>query len=168
MHVIHSSITALLYFYFFSITGSRRRATKNHKSKAELLNPEEGEGDLAVGKIHALFLSLSLTHIHTYSKANHRNIQMLSYLAYQHYLTLLSIPLLPSPSLSCPPLLCTSLLMLHLFSCPQPPPSSTFLFSNVPLLSLPCFPFCNPYFSRFFLYVLCHDILFCNWDSTIC
>ncbi|XP_060921233.1 voltage-dependent P/Q-type calcium channel subunit alpha-1A isoform X7 [Labrus mixtus] len=29
--------------------GSRRRATKNHKSKAELLNPEEGEGDLAVG-----------------------------------------------------------------------------------------------------------------------
>ncbi|KAM9784219.1 voltage-dependent P/Q-type calcium channel subunit alpha-1A isoform 9-T9 [Syngnathus typhle] len=28
--------------------GSRRRATKNHKSKAELLNPEEGEGDLAV------------------------------------------------------------------------------------------------------------------------
>uniref|UniRef100_A0AAQ4QHI4 Voltage-dependent P/Q-type calcium channel subunit alpha-1A n=1 Tax=Gasterosteus aculeatus aculeatus TaxID=481459 RepID=A0AAQ4QHI4_GASAC len=25
------------------------RATKNHKSKAELLNPEEGEGDLAVG-----------------------------------------------------------------------------------------------------------------------
>ncbi|KAJ0001017.1 hypothetical protein NQD34_006037 [Periophthalmus magnuspinnatus] len=26
--------------------GSRRRATKNHKSKAELLNPEEGEGDL--------------------------------------------------------------------------------------------------------------------------
>ncbi|KAM7386702.1 hypothetical protein PAMA_009361 [Pampus argenteus] len=29
--------------------GSRRRATKNHKSKAELLNPEEGEEDLAVG-----------------------------------------------------------------------------------------------------------------------
>ncbi|XP_078140636.1 voltage-dependent P/Q-type calcium channel subunit alpha-1A [Centroberyx gerrardi] len=29
--------------------GSRRRATKNHKNKAELLNPEEGEGDLAVG-----------------------------------------------------------------------------------------------------------------------
>ncbi|XP_057716493.1 voltage-dependent P/Q-type calcium channel subunit alpha-1A isoform X9 [Corythoichthys intestinalis] len=29
--------------------GSRRRATKNHKSKAELLNPEEGEGDMAVG-----------------------------------------------------------------------------------------------------------------------
>ncbi|XP_054891227.1 voltage-dependent P/Q-type calcium channel subunit alpha-1A isoform X4 [Poeciliopsis prolifica] len=29
--------------------GSRRRATKNHKSKAELLNPEEGEGDLALG-----------------------------------------------------------------------------------------------------------------------
>ncbi|KAJ4932524.1 hypothetical protein JOQ06_010942, partial [Pogonophryne albipinna] len=29
--------------------GSCRRATKNHKSKAELLNPEEGEGDLAVG-----------------------------------------------------------------------------------------------------------------------
>ncbi|XP_056144457.1 voltage-dependent P/Q-type calcium channel subunit alpha-1A [Lampris incognitus] len=29
--------------------GSRRRATKNHKNKAELLNPEEGEGDMAVG-----------------------------------------------------------------------------------------------------------------------
>uniref|UniRef100_A0A3Q2ZEI7 Voltage-dependent P/Q-type calcium channel subunit alpha-1A n=1 Tax=Kryptolebias marmoratus TaxID=37003 RepID=A0A3Q2ZEI7_KRYMA len=33
----------------FPVPGSRRRATKNHKSKAELLNPEEGEGDLAVG-----------------------------------------------------------------------------------------------------------------------
>ncbi|XP_023813404.1 voltage-dependent P/Q-type calcium channel subunit alpha-1A isoform X10 [Oryzias latipes] len=29
--------------------GSRRRATKNHKNKAELLNPEEGEGELGVG-----------------------------------------------------------------------------------------------------------------------
>lgn len=42
----------------FSVPGSHRRATKNHKSKAELLNPEEGEGDLAVGTI----LSVSLSH----------------------------------------------------------------------------------------------------------
>uniref|UniRef100_A0A4W6ENS3 Voltage-dependent P/Q-type calcium channel subunit alpha-1A n=1 Tax=Lates calcarifer TaxID=8187 RepID=A0A4W6ENS3_LATCA len=33
----------------YYVPRSRRRATKNHKSKAELLNPEEGEGDLAVG-----------------------------------------------------------------------------------------------------------------------
>uniref|UniRef100_A0A8C7XT13 Voltage-dependent P/Q-type calcium channel subunit alpha-1A n=1 Tax=Oryzias sinensis TaxID=183150 RepID=A0A8C7XT13_9TELE len=32
-----------------ALTGSRRRATKNHKNKAELLNPEEGEGELGVG-----------------------------------------------------------------------------------------------------------------------
>uniref|UniRef100_G3PGW6 Voltage-dependent P/Q-type calcium channel subunit alpha-1A n=1 Tax=Gasterosteus aculeatus aculeatus TaxID=481459 RepID=G3PGW6_GASAC len=37
------------YLEWICKAGSRRRATKNHKSKAELLNPEEGEGDLAVG-----------------------------------------------------------------------------------------------------------------------
>lgn len=45
---------------FFSVEGSHRRATKNHKSKAELLNQEEGEGDLAVGKIQIPPDSLSL------------------------------------------------------------------------------------------------------------
>uniref|UniRef100_A0A8C6T4L3 Voltage-dependent P/Q-type calcium channel subunit alpha-1A n=1 Tax=Neogobius melanostomus TaxID=47308 RepID=A0A8C6T4L3_9GOBI len=34
------------YLEWICKAGSRRRATKNHKSKAELLNPEEGEGDL--------------------------------------------------------------------------------------------------------------------------
>lgn len=52
------------YVCAISVTGSRRRATKNHKSKAELLNPEEGEGDLAVGKIHSVPFALSYTHTH--------------------------------------------------------------------------------------------------------
>lgn len=63
-----------------SVPGSRRRATKNHKSKAELLNPEEGEGDLAVGET-------AHTHAHAHkAKPPVQNIQMLACLD-QHHLT---------------------------------------------------------------------------------
>lgn len=120
----------------FPITGSRRRATKNHKSKAELLNPEEGEGDLAVGKIHTL--SRSLPHTNTHSKANHRYIQMLSYLAYQHYLTLLSFPLFPSPL----PLALLSSCYVFFPPVLNPPHLSSFVLSNLPLL--PTSPYVSP------------------------
>lgn len=73
---------------FFSVPGSHRRATKNHKSKAELLNPEEGEGDLALG-------TMLHSHTHSLTKTNHRHTQMLSYLAFQHYLTIVSFLPLP-------------------------------------------------------------------------
>lgn len=75
-----------------SMKGSRRRATKNHKSKAELLNPEEGEGDLAIGQIHS--------HTHTHQRQQvHRDA----------ILSCISAP--PEPPLLL--LLCSPLFMLH-------------------------------------------------------
>lgn len=93
----------------FSVKGSRRRATKNHKSKAELLNPEEGEGDLAVGKMQTVYLCLSvcLSDAHTYTRThNQRQPQ-------EHTDCILScLSALPDPSLlPSPRLCCTSLLL---------------------------------------------------------
>lgn len=90
---------------FCSVKGSRRRATKNHKSKAELLNQEEGEGDLAVGKINILSpLSLSIA-LYFKGKPQEHTDAILSCIS-----VLPDSPLL----LSCPLQSCTFILVLHI------------------------------------------------------